>query len=53
MQKTLLFLLAFFARSIVIFHKPKIIGITGTVGKTTVTSHVHAYLQKTLPGKYI
>jgi UDP-N-acetylmuramoyl-tripeptide--D-alanyl-D-alanine ligase len=53
MQKTLLFLLAFFARSIVIFHKPKIIGITGTVGKTTVTSHVHAYLQKTLPDKYI
>lgn len=44
MQKIILFLLAFFARSIVNFHKPFIIGVTGTVWKTTITSHIRNFL---------
>jgi UDP-N-acetylmuramyl pentapeptide synthase len=53
MQKLILFLLAFFARNIISFHKPKIIWITGTVGKTTVTAHVYKYLSLVLPGEKI
>ena len=49
MQKIILSLLAFLARNIILWHKPKIIGITGTVGKTTVTAHVHAYLSRMMP----
>jgi UDP-N-acetylmuramoyl-tripeptide--D-alanyl-D-alanine ligase len=44
MQKIFLFLLAFFARNIIKVHRPYIVGITGTVGKTTISSHVYAYL---------
>jgi UDP-N-acetylmuramoyl-tripeptide--D-alanyl-D-alanine ligase len=40
MQKILLFLLRFFARLIITRHKPIVIGVTGTVGKTTITTHV-------------
>lgn len=53
MQKIILSLLALLAKSLILFHKPKIIGITWTVGKTTVTSHVHAFLSQNLPTKKI
>lgn len=53
MQKIILTLLAFLAKSIILFHKPKIIWITWTVWKTTVTSHIHAFLAQTLPDKKI
>ncbi len=53
MQKLLLALLALLARAIIDFHKPIVIGITGTVGKTTVTSHVYGYLSYALPNKRI
>jgi UDP-N-acetylmuramoyl-tripeptide--D-alanyl-D-alanine ligase len=49
MQKIILSLLAFVAKGIIAWHKPIIIGITGTVGKTTVTAHVHAYLSRMMP----
>ena len=49
MQKIILSLLAFIAKGIIAWHKPIIIGITGTVGKTTVTAHVHAYLSRMMP----
>lgn len=48
MQKIILFLLAFFARIIISFHKPKIIWVTWTVWKTTVTGHVYWYLSQVL-----
>lgn len=48
MQKLILTLLAFFARAIILFHKPVVIGITGTVWKTTVTSHIKWYLSHVL-----
>ena len=44
MQKIILFFLAFFARNIIKFHQPYVIGITWTVWKSTITWHVHAYL---------
>lgn len=44
MQKIILFFLAAFARSIIRIHKPKIVWVTGTVGKTTVTAHIYWYL---------
>lgn len=53
MQKLILSLLAFFAKNIIAFHKPKIIGITGTVGKTTVTAHVQSYLSRVFPNERI
>jgi UDP-N-acetylmuramyl pentapeptide synthase len=53
MQKIILSLLSFFAHNIVRWHKPIIIGITGTVGKTTVTAHVHAYLSRMMPTETI
>jgi UDP-N-acetylmuramoyl-tripeptide--D-alanyl-D-alanine ligase len=53
MQKIILSLLAFFASSIIRWHKPMIIGITGTVGKTTVTAHVHTYLARMMPTEAI
>lgn len=53
MQNIILFLLAFCARHIVSYHKPKIIGITGTVWKTTVTAHVHKYLSHVLPEEIV
>ena len=53
MQKIILSLLAFFAGALVRWHKPIIIGITGTVGKTTVTAHVHTYLARMMPSETI
>lgn len=44
MQTLFLTLLGFFARIIVLVKKPYIIGVTGTVGKTTITSHIAAFL---------
>lgn len=53
MQTIILSLLAFFAKNIIAFHKPKVIGITGTVGKTTVTAHVHGYLTRALSNEKV
>jgi UDP-N-acetylmuramoyl-tripeptide--D-alanyl-D-alanine ligase len=44
MQFLLLFLLRFFSRLILRVHKPYIIGITGTVGKTTISHHISQFL---------
>lgn len=44
MQHILLPILAFFARLIVSRHRPYIIGVTGTVGKTTITTHIARFL---------
>ena len=44
MQTILLSFLAFFARNIIRIHKPYIIGVTGTVGKTTISGHIASYL---------
>ena len=44
LQSFFLSILAFFARSIIHIHRPYIIGITGTVGKTTITGHVREFL---------
>ncbi len=49
MQKLLLSLLAFFARMIVQIHRPYIIWVTGTVGKTTITKYVASYLELSYP----
>lgn len=44
MQWLLLFFLASFARLILRIHRPYIIGVTGTVGKTTITNHIARFL---------
>jgi UDP-N-acetylmuramoyl-tripeptide--D-alanyl-D-alanine ligase len=44
MQFLLLFLLRFFSRLILRVHKPYIIGVTGTVGKTTISHHISQFL---------
>ncbi len=46
MQTIILSILGFLARHIVRVHKPYIIGVTGTVGKTTITSHVAKFLSE-------
>ena len=48
MQHILLPLLAFFARLIIARHRPYIIGVTGTVGKTTITTHIAQFLSREL-----
>ena len=45
MHHFLLSFLRFFARCIIVRHKPYIIGITGSVGKTTLTTHIATYLR--------
>lgn len=44
MQNILLLFLGFFARLIIQRHKPFVIGVTGTVGKTTITTHIARFL---------
>ena len=44
MHSILLILLRFFARAIIYKHKPYVIGITGTVGKTTLSHNTAIYL---------
>lgn len=51
MQHILLSLLAFFARLIISRYQPYIIGVTGTVGKTTITTHIARFLTQEL-GSY-
>jgi UDP-N-acetylmuramoyl-tripeptide--D-alanyl-D-alanine ligase len=46
MQTLFLALLAFFARSIIEIKKPYVIGVTGTVGKTTISAHLAQYLMR-------
>ncbi len=53
MQNILLLLLAFVARLIIIKHRPYIIGITGTVGKTTITTHIAHFLSRELGSKNV
>lgn len=48
MQHILLSLLAFWARLIILRHRPYIIGVTGTVGKTTITTHIARFLTQEL-----
>lgn len=45
MQKILLSLLALFSRAIIKKHKPYVIGVTGTIGKTTITTYIAEYLR--------
>lgn len=45
MHRILLFLLAFCARAIVTRHRPYVIGVTGSVGKTTLSTNIAAYLK--------
>lgn len=44
MQTIFLSLLGFFVRTIIQLKKPYIIGVTGTVGKTTITTHIATFL---------
>jgi UDP-N-acetylmuramyl pentapeptide synthase len=44
MQKILLYILQFLAKLIIKKHKPFVIGITGTVGKTTTAHFVYHFL---------
>ena len=44
MHKILLAFLAFLSRTLITRHKPYVIGVTGTVGKTTITTHIARYL---------
>lgn len=48
MHTIFLFFLSFFARLIITRHKPYIIGVTGTVGKTTITTHIAHFLAREL-----
>ena len=45
MNFLLLIILRFFARSIINKHNPYIIGITGSIGKTTLTTSIASYLK--------
>jgi UDP-N-acetylmuramoyl-tripeptide--D-alanyl-D-alanine ligase len=53
MQKILLILLSSLARRIIMRHKPVIIGVTGTVGKTTITTHITKLLLDHFPREAI
>lgn len=44
LQKTILFLLKAIAKFILTFHKPLVIWVTGTVGKSTITGHIWKFL---------
>ena len=45
MNTLLLFFLSFFAKKIIQKHKPYVIGVTGTIGKTTLTTYIANYLE--------
>jgi UDP-N-acetylmuramoylalanine-D-glutamate ligase len=45
MQKIILSLLSLFARAIIMRHKPYVIGVTGSIGKTTLTTYISEYLR--------
>jgi UDP-N-acetylmuramoyl-tripeptide--D-alanyl-D-alanine ligase len=45
MQKIILSLLAYLARAIIMRHKPYVIGVTGSIGKTTLTTYISEYLR--------
>lgn len=49
MHRIILFLLAFFARAIIRRHHPYVIGVTGTIGKTTLSTNI-AHLLRTYYG---
>ncbi len=51
MQNILLSLLAILSRMIIHIHKPYIIGVTGTVGKTTISTYIASYLEILFPGE--
>ncbi len=53
MKHILLPLLAFFSRLIIARHRPYIIGVTGTVGKTTITTHIAHLLSRELGSKNV
>ncbi len=53
MQIIILQILAFIAWLIIKRHRPYIIGVTGTVWKTTITSHVAHFLSKQLDKKNV
>lgn len=53
MHHILLSFLGFFSRLIIQKHRPIVIGITGTVGKTTITTHVAHFLTKQYGSKNV
>lgn len=53
MHHTFLIFLGFIARLIIQKHKPYIVGITGTVGKTTIATHTAHFLAKQFGAKNV
>lgn len=53
MKPLILAILAFLARSVIARHKPFVIGVTGTVGKTTTTSFIADFLSVRYPGQVL
>lgn len=45
--------LAFFAKIIIKFHSPFIIGITGSAGKTTISKYIITFLQENFGEKSV
>jgi UDP-N-acetylmuramoyl-tripeptide--D-alanyl-D-alanine ligase len=45
MQKIILILLRLLSRAIIRKHKPYVIGVTGSIGKTTLTTYIAEYLK--------
>lgn len=51
MHTFFLFFLSILARVIIRVHRPYVIGVTGTVGKTTISRYVSLYLEQTFSEK--